>query len=347
MLKPWSISNAVRHPEQLRGFLQVLADMAGKCWRDCQADFQVRSIQRRLYSASDLQFYKGLPREHVNLIESGRPISLRKAQEILDSTNYEDPPMSGRQLFKPLQRLGFATLEKGRIRITDMGKMLLADDWEKSDVFLRSMLKWQLPNPLEWNFREQDGYNIKPFVGVLRLIDAVSRLEKDRYLKAKGLWFIEFRVFAMTLIDWRDIESVAEEIIQFRRELAATPYDKLGTFAGLASARRRPNFNRRNIHDNTWGTMIAFEKTGYVDLMSWMWGHRIAIVPAQKRKLDILLAHDNAEPISDFADLGGSYINYLGATHTPGLSDKNMKKPEKAMRSPTKAKRKVALLTPA
>ena len=347
MLIPWSISTAVRNPERLRGFLQVLADMAGKCWRDCQADFQVRLIQRRLYGASNPQFYNGLSQEHVDLIESGRPISLRAAREIFNSKNYEDPSMRGRQSFKPLQRFGFASVENERIRITSMGEKILADDWEKSDVFLRAMLKWQLPNPLDRNFRGQDGYNIKPFVGVLRLMDAVSRLEKDRHLKAKGLWFIEFRVFAMTLIDWRDIESVAEEIIQFRRELAAVPYDKLGAFADYASARRRPNFNRRNIIDSTWDTMVAFEATGYVHLMNWVWGHRIAIVPAQKRKLDILLAHDNAEPISDFADLGGSYINYLGATHTPGLSDKNMKKPEKAIRSPTKAKRKIALLAPA
>ena len=317
MLRPWSISTAVRNPERLRGFLQVLADMAGKCWRDCQADFQVRLIQRRLYGASSLQFYNGLSQEHVNLIESGRPISLQEAREIFNSKNYNDPSMRGRQSFKPLQRFGFASVENERIRITGMGKMLLADDWEKSDVFLRAMLKWQLPNPLDRNFRGQDGYNIKPFVGALRLMDEVNRLAKKNKIKAKGLSFPEFKVFALTLINWREIKNVAEEITQFRHDNAALSAAEREALLDSEAARLRPDFNMRHINDYADNALRYFRATGYVHLSDW--GHRIVFSRYKETELASLFASDRGAPIIDFADLGGSYADYLTSGEMPDL----------------------------
>ena len=317
MLKPWSISTAVRNPERLRGFLQVLADMAGECWRDCQANFQVRLIQHRLYGASSLQFYNGLSQEHVDLIESGRPISLQEAWEIFNSKNYEDPSMRGRQSFKPLQRFGFASIENERIRITGMGEMLLADDWEKNDVFLRAMLKWQLPNPLDRNFREEDGYNIKPFVGVLRLMDEVNRLVKKNKIKAKGLSFSEFKVFALTLINWCEIENVAEEITQFRHDNMALPAAEREALLDSEATRLRPDFNMRHIRDYADNALRYFRATGYVHLSDW--GHRIVPSRYKETELASLFASDRGTPIIDFADLGGSYADYLTSGEMPDL----------------------------
>ena len=166
MIKPWSISTTVRTPDRLRGFLSVLAQLEGERWdKSTQQSFQIRLIQARLFGAHNNQFYSNLPQADISLIESERPISYRKAADIFSRKNYEDPPMRGRQSFKPLQKFGFASVEDGKVRITEMGRILLAETKDYGDIFLHSLLKWQIPNPLEREFPAKQGYNIKPFVG--------------------------------------------------------------------------------------------------------------------------------------------------------------------------------------
>ncbi|MGI9305752.1 MAG: hypothetical protein ACR2P5_00445 [Gammaproteobacteria bacterium] len=83
MLKPWSISTAVRSPDRLRGFLSVLAQMEGEEWNSKgQESFQIRLIQSRLFGAYQQQFYGNLPQNYIDLIESGQNISYQQASDI-------------------------------------------------------------------------------------------------------------------------------------------------------------------------------------------------------------------------------------------------------------------------
>lgn len=315
MFKPWSISTTVRSPDRLRGFLSVLAGMEGMEWRSAQSEFQIRLIQSRLYGAHTAQFYNGLSQQHIDLIENEKEISLAQARAIFCSKNYNDPGMRGRQSFKALGRFGFASASNGNIFITDMGKMLLAETKDYGEIFLRALLKWQLPNNLDRHF--QKGYNIKPFVGVLRLIAAVNNLSAKQNDKEKGLSFEEFKIFAITLINSQNIDKTAGEIIQFRQDLNRTPVNERHVFIENSAARLRPNFEMANRQDYADNAIRYFRMTKYVRLRGW--GSYIDLEPARKNELATLFNNDNASAISDFTNLGGSYFNYLASDKMPDL----------------------------
>ena len=320
VLRPWSISTAVRSPDRLRGFLSVLTQMEGREWNlAAQTSFQIRLIQARLFGAHQNQFYRGLSQSDIDLMESVKPISYKRAGQIFASKNYESPPMRGRGSFKPLEKFGFASLRKGCIRITATGKMLLAEDKDYGDIFLRAFLKWQLPNPLEPLFPAKQGYNIKPFVGVLRLIAAVNRLCAKAGEKQKGISFDEFRIFALSLIDWRKINKTAEEIMTFRRQLARVSRAGRPAFVEKAAGQFRPHFNLRHSRDYADNAVRYFRMTKYVSLRGAEGNIYIDLEPARKVELSSLFKRDNAEPISDFRGFGGSYSNWMDFASKPDL----------------------------
>ena len=153
--------------------------MEGREWdRDAQVEYQIRLIQERLYGFGNKQFYGGLSRRDIALLEdTAERIPYEEAKRIFQRKNYEDPSMRGRTSFKPLQKLGFAALPNNCLRVTEAGGALLAEKDDYGEIFLRMLLKWEIPNVLDRNgFPPKYGYNIKPFVGFLRLIDAVNKL---------------------------------------------------------------------------------------------------------------------------------------------------------------------------
>ena len=151
-IKPWSLSTTVRNPYRLRGFLAALAELEGEVWNPAnQERFQILLIQRHLYGARNSQFLSGLSPADVALINGADEIPYAEARRIFLSKGYEDPPMRGRTSFKPLEKLGFAYINPGNrlVRITPVGRELIKPDTDLGDMVLRSLLKWQLPNPLE------------------------------------------------------------------------------------------------------------------------------------------------------------------------------------------------------
>jgi len=179
---PWSISTTVRNPERLQNFLKVLKKIEGEIWNnETQRKYQILLIQERVYGFGNSQFYnasrqcRALTREQIRLIESMEPITYDQAKEIFETKNYVDPAHRGRESINPLKKLGLATIEENKLRITSLGEYLLREDYDLGEMFFRSFIKWQLPNPSNDDYRESDGYNIKPFVGTLHLIDKVNK----------------------------------------------------------------------------------------------------------------------------------------------------------------------------
>ena len=162
------------------------------------------------------QFYAGLTRQNIDLLNSDNDISEAKARLIFNEKNYEDPPMRGRNSFKPLQKIVFANIVSGRVKILETGESCCGKGRLRRN-FLRVLLKWQIPNPLDAvGFPLRHGYNIKPFVGVLRLIEEVNKQCEDKKIKAKGLSRLEFASFALTLVDYKDIGKTAHDIVALR-----------------------------------------------------------------------------------------------------------------------------------
>ncbi len=304
MSKPWSIATAVRSPDRLRGFLAVLREFDNQGWGDAnQCNYHIKLIQARLYGYGNPQFYKKLSRAQIDLIENtSLPISFKKAQEIFDAKNYEDPPMRGRQSVNPLKKMGFVVIENDNVKVTELGNLLLAEDSDLGEIFFRSFLKWQLPNPDSRDFRS-GAYNIKPFVGTLHLINAVNQMEIARGNKAKGINKDEFCFFCLTLINHQNVGRYAEEIIALRdaqagkslrerNEIVKSNQCRLAGEFLCINDEQKLNKLLKNLRDYGDNVIRYFRLTRYLYIRGG--GFYVDLEPRRKVEIDSLLAQDNA-----------------------------------------------------
>jgi hypothetical protein len=218
MLKAWSITTTVRNPERLRDFLVALQPLAGKAWDHAnQEKYQRLLIKHRLYGYGSAQFYNGLPRDLVDLVNDvDTELDDATVERIVDVKNYTDFAMRGRQSLNPLTKFGFALIEDGTVKITDLGRKLIASEKDAGDVFLKSFIKWQIPNPANDDYANNDDYDVVPFVATLKLISEVNRLEAERGNKPVGLSKREFCLFVPSLVKHEDITAYAYEVIRLR-----------------------------------------------------------------------------------------------------------------------------------
>ena len=217
MKLPWSISTTVRNPERLRDFLKVLKKLAGKQWDpETQIKYQTMLIQEKVYGLASQQFYNGLTKAQVRLMSSPEPLAYEQAKEIFERKNYIDPAMRGRQSFNPLEKLGLAILKKGKITITSLGEYLLRQDYDLGEMFFRSFIKWQIPNPSSTDYKKEEGYDIKPFIGILHLIEKVNRKWVGLGKTPVGISKEEFSLFAPTLINFKKTDEQVQKIIDLR-----------------------------------------------------------------------------------------------------------------------------------
>lgn len=102
--------------------------------------------------------------------------------------------------------LGFVNLSP-HIELTDAGKALVYGK-RPQEVFLRQLLKFQLPSPYHIEKSNIEGtFFIKPYLEILRLIRDLENLSFD-----------ELKIFALMLTDYRQYDTVKKAIIEFRVE---------------------------------------------------------------------------------------------------------------------------------
>lgn len=218
MLKAWSITTTVRNPERLRDFLVASKPLENKLWNnDTQESYQKLLIKNRLYGFGSTQFYNGLTADIIKTInDTDSEISDEVIEEIIRLKDYTDFAMRGRQSLNPLTKFGFVIIRDGVLKITDLGRKLISSEKDAGDVFLKSFIKWQIPNPANNDFDDSGDYEVVPFVAMLKLISEVNRLEIERGEKSKGISKREFSLFVPSLIKYTDIENYARKIIDLR-----------------------------------------------------------------------------------------------------------------------------------
>ena len=218
MLKAWSITTTVRNPERLRDFLVALKPLENKTWDEAsQENYQKLLIKNRLYGFGNTQFYNGLTASIVKLInDTDSEIDDDTIDEIIKLKNYTDFAMRGRQSINPLTKFGFVIIDSGTVKITELGKKLIASEKDAGDVFLKSFIKWQIPNPASNDFPNEGNYDVVPFVATLKLISEVNRIEAEQGNNAVGISKREFSLFAPSLVKYVDIENYAEQIVKLR-----------------------------------------------------------------------------------------------------------------------------------
>jgi len=328
MKKPWSISTTVRNPERIRDFLQVLSHMDGEEWtRQNQKKYQVLLLQYKVYGYGVPQFLNNLTPEHLGLMETPEPITYEQAESILDAKNYVGGgDMRGRQSFNPLEKMGLAYIdENNRIKISSFGKDFLQEEYDLGNTFFRSYIKWQLPNPdSPRDFKEEDGYAIKPFIATLHLITEVNKLSEEAGKNPAGISKQEFAIFVPTLINFHSINEVAQKIMDFRAE-KETARDKIA-FVKSYHKRYVSDFldtengsivekilnNTKEYADNI---IRYFRLTRYIHIRGN--GFFIDLEPRRKIEIESLLAYDDASPKTFRNRL--EYTKYLADITQPVL----------------------------
>lgn len=323
-MKPWSISTTVRNPERIRSFLSILRMMEGQIWdRSNQKKFQILLIQFKVYGVGEAQFYKGLTNEQIISLTTPEHIEFKEAEEILDSKNYVGGgDMRGRQSFNPLKKMGLAFIDKdNRVRISSFGNFFLNNDYDLGEVFFRSFLKWQLPNPDTSDFTAKNGYNIKPFVATLHLINQVNKICINKGTKVKGISQQEFMLFGLTLINYQEIQEKAENLYKFRTE-----YEKLNTdkekneFVDSFIENKLSHVNGvNNLRDYADNVIRYFRLTRYIFIRGN--GRYIDLEPRRNVEILSILSADNASAIDFVSET--EYRNYLCDMKKPILPWEN------------------------
>ena len=166
------LTTSPRTPEKMIPEIGLLVEhFEGKCWnKDTQREFM--SILR------EKQFFNG--------------------------KGENDPALSARdRINRAPKSLGFVVISP-QISLTPAGEALLTSN-RKDEIFLRQMLKFQIPSPYHRPTRKAAHFCVKPYLEMLRLIRTMGTLK-----------FEELQMFGMQLTDWHNFDKIVRKIEAFR-----------------------------------------------------------------------------------------------------------------------------------
>ena len=134
----------------------------------------------------------------------------RKFMELLREEDYfigegkKDPAFSARdRINRAPKSLGFVSLSP-TISLTEAGWELIRTK-RKEEVFLRQLLKFQLPSPFHKPTEKAATFWVKPYLELFRLIRHFGTLRFD-----------EIRIFGLQLVDYMIFDTIVSKIEEFR-----------------------------------------------------------------------------------------------------------------------------------
>ena len=258
--------------------------------------------------------------------------------EVLKNENFfngkgeNDPAFSARdRINRAPKSLGFVKLSP-TIKLTPAGEQLISSK-RKDEVFLRQMLKFQVPSPYHKPSSKAAKFCIKPYLEMLRLVRTMGTLKFD-----------ELQMFGMQLTDWQDFERIVKKIEIFRIEKAkhkgsyrAFKTEYLNTElkqiykerikqgetqtrenadSSLDKFLRIQSSNMRDYADSCFRYLRA---TGLINVSQV--GKSLSIVPERIEDVDYLLEKIDRNPLTFESE--AAYCAYLGNTRTPELFTDN------------------------
>ena len=124
-----------------------------------------------------------------------------REEQFFNGKGENDPAFSARdRMNRAPKSLGFITLAPD-IALTPAGRSLIASK-RKEEVFLRQLLKFQVPSPYHKPGAKAAKFWVKPYLELLRLVRAMGTLKFD-----------ELQIFGMQLTDWRKFDTIVRQVI--------------------------------------------------------------------------------------------------------------------------------------
>ena len=119
------------------------------------------------------------------MLESDKPLSFDEAKEIylekMKTWKIKDG-IRGRTSIASLNKFGFFYTEIGeKILASEIGKKFLNKEISETLFFQKILLKWQFGSKTDEDYKEEDGYNIKPFVAFLHMLSKINKKFEDRF----------------------------------------------------------------------------------------------------------------------------------------------------------------------
>ena len=315
MKKLISISTTVRSPYRIPYQLKIIKKyFENKKWNNdtMPREFMYRIIQEKVYLPS----LNKLNQDDKNKYELSEKIDYEFAKKIFAQQNYSDPFARSRYNFDPIRKLGFVNTYDGYLKVTSSGNELIQNEENVSEIFLKSLLKWQLPNFTQLkDYKPNDGYNIIPLVGFIKLIKILNK----NYNKNVGVSRIEINIFLPSLININDINQIANEILYFRKKFyqIKNKKDKSNFIKKTYS-----EFVKKNGFKNPFSTSKDYGDNliryfCYTDLFKDN-GYYVNINEYRQEEVKEILSKFSGEAL-DFKDQN-DYLNYLNDKNLPRLN---------------------------
>lgn len=259
-------------------------------------------------------------------------MALLKEEEFFNGEGAKDPAFSARdRINRAPKSLGFVTLSP-TINLTPAGLELVSTK-RKEEVFLRQLLKFQVPSPYHKPSDKSADFWVKPYLELFRLTRRLGWLKFD-----------EIMFFGLQLVDYRQFDVVVSKIEKFRIAKAQNQgsYKKFRAeylnselqqiySADIASGNTKTRqtddasvgkflkTKASNMRDYADACVRYLRATGLVNISHI--GKSISIVPEKEQEVDFFLQNTDREPcfISDEAQ----YVAYLGNAGIPTLLSDN------------------------
>ncbi len=255
-------------------------------------------------------------------------MDLLREKDFFNGTAAKDPAFSARdRINRAPQTLGFVQL-KPAIALTPAG-VALTTSQRTDEIFLRQLLKFQLPSPYHIPSAKATKFCVKPYLEIFRLIRHFGVLKFD-----------ELKIFALQLTDYHDFDKIVRKIEDFRsakalhkgsyRSFAQEYFESelreiykqelsLGNVAtressevSVAKFLRTKAANMRDYADACFRYLRA---TAMVEVSYE--GKSLSIAQDRQADVDYFLKHTDREPyrIEDVP----TYVDYLGNVSQPKL----------------------------
>jgi hypothetical protein len=259
-------------------------------------------------------------------------MQLLKEENFFNGEGANDPAFSARdRINRAPKSLGFVTLSP-TIELTAAGQELVQTK-RKEEIFLRQLLKFQLPSPFHKPTNKAAQFWIKPYLEMFRLIRFFFSLSFD-----------EVTIFGLQMIDYRLFDRIVEKIERFRIAKAQTEENykkfraeyllnelkiiyKYEIKSGSTKTRESNDASiakflqtkASNMRDYTDALFRYLRATGLVNISHI--GKSISIAPEKVQEVDCFLQTTDREPC--FIDNENLYTAYLGNSTIPQLFTDN------------------------
>lgn len=252
-------------------------------------------------------------------------------------TAYDTPERirDSERLFYAPQSYGFVSFNGTHcedFQLTPAGQQLLSAK-RKDEVFLRQMLKFQLPSPYHKPTEKATSFCVKPYLEMLRLIRTLGILKFD-----------ELQIFGMQLTDYHYFKKIVSKIEEFRvakagnkgsyrifrtkylhKELSSIYHERISK--GETKTRESEDSSLKKFLDTQSSNMRDYadacfrylRATGLVSVSHV--GKSLSIVPERISDVDYILKNVSREPVLFSTE--DEYIAYLGDCTTPTLMTDN------------------------